>query len=137
VRVFAGGVIGNDDPCSPRKEAVAEGSGVVALVSQEHGTGWGDREQLWRDGDVGDITGTEREDQWAAYAVADRVDLCRASAPRAPDGLRRSPPLPPAEARCAFVAELSIIATSVGVTAAKARNSRIHKPCALHRFQRL
>lgn len=137
MRVLAGRIVGNDRACSSHEEAVAEGASVIALISQENGAGRGCGEQLRRDGDVGDIAGTEREDQRSAYTVANRVDLGRATAARAPDGLRRRPPLPPADARWAFEVELSIIATSVGMASAKARKSRIHKPCALHRFQRL
>jgi len=135
--MLAGWVIRNDRVCSPHEEAVAEGASIIALISQENGAGWSSREQLGRDGDVGDITGTEHDDQRSAYTVANRVDLGRETAARAPNGLRCRPPLPPAEARWAFEAELSIIATSVGMAPAKARKSRIHKPCALHRFQRL
>ena len=97
--MLAGWVIGNDRERSSHEDAVAEVSSVIALISQEDGARRGGREQLRRHGDVGDIAGTEREDQRSAYTVANRVDLGRATTSRAADGLRRRPPLPPAEAR--------------------------------------
>ena len=57
--------------------------------------------------------------------------------PRAADCLGRSPPFPPAEARCAVTAELSIIATATGHASASAWKMRVHSPRALHRFHQV
>jgi hypothetical protein len=60
------------------------------------------RDRLWRDRYVAGVAGREVDDGWAAEDVRDDVDLGGRPAPRGPDALRASPPLPPCAERCAL-----------------------------------
>ncbi len=132
-----GCVVGNDDAGATCGDAVSQRRGVVALVGDESLPDWRVGQQIGSDSDVRDIAGTEQEGAQPPYSVADGMDLCCAAAARAADCLGCRTPFPPAEARCALTAELSIIATSAGTARASASNRRIQMPRPLQRFHRL
>ena len=73
-----------------------------------------------------------------ALRVADGVDLGRAPAPRAADGLVVLPPFPPEAQRCAFTAEESIRTWEGGPPArARVSNRSLQTPLAAQRAKRL
>jgi hypothetical protein len=54
------------------------------------------------------VAGAEQQDARPSRGVGQRVDFCRAPAPRAADGFAVRPPFPPAAERWALIVELSI-----------------------------
>jgi hypothetical protein len=60
-------------------------------------------EEPRRDGDVGDVSGRERQRQGAADDIGEEVDLGRLAAPRGTDRLRPRAPFPPKAERCALM----------------------------------
>src|SRR3974377_1498474 len=81
----------------------------------------------------------QQEGAWPAFPVDERMDLCRAAAARAADGLVFGPPFwAPLAERCAFTAELSIMARAGGSAhSTRAANRRCQRPRRLHRLYRL
>ncbi len=86
----------------------ADGFGVVALVSQ-HDAEDGQMFEQQRAGlAVGGLPAGQQEGERAVEAIGEGVDLGRAPAARAADGLALLPPLPPAAQQCAFTVVVSI-----------------------------
>ena len=81
----------------------AQGIGVVAFVGQDVAGAAGAGEQLRRDGDVGDVAGSERQREGAADDVGEDVDFGRLTAARGADRLSLRPPFPPKAERCALM----------------------------------
>jgi len=128
-------VVGNDDERPAAGCLFAQGACIMAVVSQEHAARRGHAQQVGCDGDVGDVAGAGQEGARPRCSVGYGVGRCRAAAARAADCLGRSPPFPPAEARGACTAELSIITTRAGRASASAWKMRIHSPRPLPRLQ--
>ena len=83
---------------------------------------------------VGHLTAGEQEGDGPASAVGQRVDLGRAPATGAADGLGPLPPFPPDAERWALTAELSISTCAGGPLApASAWKSPLHMPLAAQR----
>jgi hypothetical protein len=118
--MFSGRIVGNNDGCSASGNGLTKGARIVTLIAKEDFAQRRCREQVGRGRDVRDVACAEPKDAQPPYTIADRVDLSGAAAARAADRLRRRPPFPPAAERCAFTAELSIMATSAGPASASA-----------------
>jgi len=93
---------------SGRLDLSANGIAVVALVSQHDAAGGQAFEEQRAVLAVGDLPAGQQEGGRAAGAVGESVDLGRAPAPRAADGVVLLSPLPPAAQRWAFTAVESI-----------------------------
>ena len=120
MRVLARRVVRDHDARSSFGQAQPKGASIVGLIGQELSAGWCAGEQIRRNGDVSDVPWAQAEGERAAVAVDNSVDLGGSTAAGATDRLYCRPPFPPAEARCALTAELSIMATSVGTVATSA-----------------
>jgi hypothetical protein len=101
--------LGGDVGCGPaRLDLPANGVAVVSLVGVQKTAG-GEAFQEQRTGRaVSNLPSSDQKSDGSAEPVGKRVDLGRASAPRAPDGLGTLHPGPPEAQRCAFTAEESI-----------------------------
>ena len=83
---------------------------------------------------IGDLAAGEQEGDGPAVAIGQRVDLGRAPAARAADGLVALPPFPPEAERCAFTAEESISTWAGGPPAlARAWKRSTQTPLAAQR----
>ena len=83
---------------------------------------------------ISDLAAGEHEGDGPAVAIGQRVDLGRAPAAGAPDGLVALPPFPPEAERCAFTAEESISTWAGGPPAlAKAWKRSTQTPLAAQR----
>ena len=81
---------------------------------------------------------TEEPPAGAAGRIDGRVDLGRAPAPGAADGLVVRPPFPPAADRCALTEVESSSSASGGPSAAAtSANTRSHTPLCAQRTNRL
>ena len=129
-----------DDRGRPaRLEGAPERVGVVSAVGDQALEAARDgRDRLWRDRYVAGVAGREVDDGWAAEDVRDDVDLGGRPAPRGPDALRASPPLPPCAERCALTYVESSAAVSVTQPAsARAGSMARQKPRRDHLLKRL
>ena len=86
----------------------ADGVGVVAFVGVEETAGRQALQKHRAGSAIGDLSARQQEGERATELIGERMDLGRAAAAGAADGLALLPPLPPAAQRCAFTAELSI-----------------------------
>jgi molybdenum-dependent DNA-binding transcriptional regulator ModE len=112
--------------------------GVVAFVCVQDVALWKLLEQRCARGAIGDLAPGQHEGERTALSIGQRVDLGRAAAPRAADGLIFLPPFPPAAERWALTAELSIRTCADGPPAcASAWNKFIQTPFSAHRTKRL
>jgi hypothetical protein len=73
-------VVGDDDERTGAGCLFAQGTRIVALVSQEHAAGRRHAQQVGCDGDVGDVAGAEQEGARSSLPIRYGVDLCRAAA---------------------------------------------------------
>jgi hypothetical protein len=112
--------------------------GVVALVRMHDIAIWKTVEQRRASAAIRDLAAGQQESERAALSIGQRVDLGRATASRAANGLIFLPPFPPAAERWALTAELSIRTCADGPPAcASARNKFVQTPLSAHRTKRL
>ena len=112
----------------------ANGVAVVTLVAMQDASGRHLLQQDCPGGAISDLPAGEQEGDGPTVAIGQRVDLGRASAARAADGLAALPSFPPEAERCAFTAELSISTWAGGPPAfAKAWKRSTHTPLAAQR----
>lgn len=78
------GLLGDDDERTGTGCLFAQGAGIVALVAQEHAAGRRHAQQVWCDGDVGDVAGAEQEGARSSLPIRYGVDLGRAAARERP-----------------------------------------------------
>ena len=84
------------------------------------------------------LTAGQEEGERAAPAVAERVDLGRATAPADAEGLNLRPPFPPVAERCALTWVESSSTSAGGPPAAdRAWNTSYQTPLAAQRTNRL
>jgi hypothetical protein len=118
--MFSGRIVGNNNERSTNGKGLTKGARIVTLIAKEDFAQRRCGEQVGRGRDARDVACAEPKDAQPPYTMADRVDLGGAAAARTADRLRRRPPFPPAAERCAFTAELSIMATPAGPASASA-----------------
>ena len=114
--------------------------GVVALVGDGVFARLDRGEQRRSALDVSYVSAGQQEGAWSSFAVDEGMDLGRAAAARAADGLVFGPPFwAPLAERCAFTAELSIMVSPGGSahSTRAAANRRCHRPRRLQRLYRL
>ncbi len=81
----------------------SQGVGVVPLVRQDVAGCGGAGQERRRDGDVGDVSGGERQREGAADDVGKEVNFGRLAAARGTDRLSFRPPFPPKAERWALM----------------------------------
>ena len=74
---------------------MADDVGVVAFVGVENPAGWKALQEKRAGRAIGSLSAGQQEGERTAELVGERVDLGRAAAARATDGLALLPPLPP------------------------------------------
>ena len=84
-------------------EPTAQAHGIVGPVADEPPWRAYEGQELRRGGDVGDIAGGQQEGDRPSRRIGQGVDLRRAPAARAADGVAESPPFAPAAERCALI----------------------------------
>lgn len=82
--------------------------GIVAAVGNEAAERADSADQVGGDSDVVDVAGGQQQDPGPALGVGQAVELRRAPATRAADGLREVPPFAPAAERWALMWVLSM-----------------------------
>jgi hypothetical protein len=111
---------------------------VVAFVRVQDIAIWTTVEQRSGSGTIRDLDAGQHESERTALSIGQRMDLGRAPATRAADGLIFLPPFSPAAERWAFTAELSIRTCADGPPAcAGAWNKFVQTPFFAHRTKRL
>ena len=81
--------------CTAGSDCGSQSVAVISLVGEDRTRARGQRQNLRRGSDVGDVPGRQAEHDRPAQAIGQRVDLGRSPASRAADGLRVLPPFPP------------------------------------------
>ena len=81
----------------------AERVRIVALVGQDVARSRGTCEQCGGDGNIGDVSGRQREGEGPADGVGEGMDFGGLAATRGPDRLRPRPPFPPNAERWALM----------------------------------
>lgn len=87
--------VGNDRLCAEVDDLSAQLVAIIAFIGKEGLHNGGKRQHVGRGGDVGILAGGEMKDDRPAVPIAQAMDLGRAPAARAPDGLILLPPFPP------------------------------------------
>jgi hypothetical protein len=89
------GFVGDHRRCAALDDLGAQPVAVVALVGEKLRHEWRERQDIGRRGNVGILAGRQVKDDRPAERIAQPVDLGRAPAAGAADGLILLPPFPP------------------------------------------
>ncbi len=101
--MLSGRVWRDDGLAAMAFEPTAQAHGIVGPVSDEAPWRLYVGQEPRRGGDVGDIAGGQQEGDRPSQRIGQGVDLGRAPAARAADGVAESPPFAPAAERCALM----------------------------------
>ena len=101
--MFAGRVWRDNGLAAMAFEPTAQARGIVGPVGEEPPWRGDVGQELRRGGDIGDIAGGQQEGDRPSQGIGQGVDLGRAPAARAADGVTESPPFAPAAERCALM----------------------------------
>lgn len=124
--------------CPRRLDLPPDGIAIVAFVAQEDTAGGQALQKQRASLAVSDLAARQQESERPAELVGERVDLRRAPAPRAADGLVLLLPFPPEAQRWTVTAEESISTWAGGPPAwASVSNSPTQTPLAAQRTKRL
>lgn len=97
------GRIGRDDGlCTPLAEPVSQTAGIVGPVGNQTPRRWNNCQQIKGPVQIMGVARRQREGDRPAFGICQSVDLGRAPAARAADGLAEGPPFAPAADRCAL-----------------------------------
>ena len=89
------GFVGDHRRCATLDDLGTQPVAVVALVGEKLGHEWRERQDIGRGGNVGILPRGQVKDDRPAERIAQPMDLGRAPAARAADGLILLPPFPP------------------------------------------
>jgi len=89
------GFVGNDGLGAVTRDFGAKVVTVVPFVCEKRAHGWRERQNIGRSSDVGILTWGQMQNDRSAERIAQRMDFCRATSPRAADCLIVLPPFPP------------------------------------------
>lgn len=134
------GRIGRDDRIgSALAEPVAQLIGVIGAIRNQPGRGNDEVEKIACALQIVGIAWRQSEGDGPAARIGQGVDLGRAPAARAADGVRECPPFAPAAERWALMWVLSTAAlpTQLPVEPVSAKNISRQMPCRLQRLKRL
>jgi len=132
------GFVGDHRGCAVLDDLAAQSITIITLVGEKLRHEWRERQDIGRHGNVGILARTEVKDDRPAARIAQPMDLGRAPAARAADGLILLPPFPPEAQRRALTEVESSESTAAFLPSfAKASKIARHRSRLAQRLKRL